>query len=73
MKDQPLPLLPMLPELPAAEPAPKLIEEASPADEGTPKYGDFGHPDAEPAPLPLPDHRAEGGNVHDLRNEQTAL
>ncbi len=74
MKDPLLPLLPklpLLPGLPAAEPAPKLLEEASPADEGTPKYGDFGHPATEPAPVLPPEHRAEGGNVFDLTNQQT--
>jgi hypothetical protein len=42
------------------------------AHEGTPIYGDYGHP---PTALPVraPDRRAKGGNVYDLNSEQTAL
>jgi hypothetical protein len=52
---------------PAARPDP-----ATKAHEGTPRYGDYGHLPATPAP-PAPDHRAKGGNVYDLSHEQTAL
>ena len=41
------------------------------AHEGTPVYGDYGHPPAAP-PVRPPDRRAEGGNVYDLASEQTA-
>lgn len=50
-------------------PTPALARKAH---EGTPQYGDYGHPPAAPAP-PAPDLRANGGNVYDLNREQTAL
>ncbi|MET4072854.1 hypothetical protein [Hymenobacter sp. UYCo722] len=60
---------PLLP--PTATPAvPKRTTEAP---NGTPHYGDYGHPPTRPDPAPAPDHRTEGGNVFDLRNEQTTL
>jgi hypothetical protein len=62
MKNNPLPT--------AAAP---VVELATLAHEGTPRYGDYGHPSTEPAPVLPPDRRAEGGNVFDLRNEQTTL
>ncbi|MGY3090944.1 hypothetical protein ACVWYF_004008 [Hymenobacter sp. UYAg731] len=56
---------------PATIPAvPALATEAQ---NGTPLYGRFGHPPIEPAAEPAADHRAEGGNVFNLRNEQTTL
>lgn len=64
MKKKPLPS-------PAATPA--VPELATEAHDGTPQYGDYGHPSTEPALEPAPDHRADGGNVFDLRNEQTTL
>lgn len=51
----------------------RVPERATKAHEGTPQYGDYGHPSTEPAPALPPDRRAEGGNVYDLRNEQTTL
>jgi hypothetical protein len=66
MKKNPLPT-------PAATPPAAPAELATKAHEGTPQYGDYGHPPAAPAPPPVPDHRAEGGNAYDLRHEQTAL
>lgn len=60
---------PLLP--PAATPA--VPELATEAHGGTPQYEDYGHPPAEPTPQPTPDHRADGGDVFDLRNEQTTL
>ena len=64
---------PLLP--PAATPAaPELATEAH---DGTPQYGNYGHaavaPIPESAPEPTPDHRTDGGDVFDLRNEQTTL
>ena len=60
-----------LPPPPAAAPVgPDLATEAH---EGTPQYGEYGHPATAPAPEPAPDHRAKGGNVFDLHNEQTTL
>jgi hypothetical protein len=64
MKKNPSPLL--------ASIAPASTELATKAHEGTPHYGDYGHPPAALTPL-APDHRAEGGNVYDLSHEQTAL
>ncbi|MBU6120672.1 hypothetical protein [Hymenobacter siberiensis] len=52
---------------------PVVPDLAADAHEGTPEYGEFGEPSTEPAPEPAPDHRAEGGNVFDLRDEQTTL
>lgn len=52
--------------------APSTPELAAKAHEGSPKYGNYGHQHAASAPLP-PDHRALGGNVYDLLNEQTVL
>lgn len=49
------------------------LELATKAHEGTPRYGDYGHPSTEPVPTMLPDRRAAGGNVFDPRNEQTTL
>ena len=55
-------------------PNPATPELALQAHEGTPTYGDYGHPTVAPtAPVRPPDRRAEGGNVFDLRNEQTTL
>ena len=60
---------PLLP--PTTTPAvPKLTTKAH---DGTPQYGDYGHSPTKPAPESAPDHRVEGGNVFDLRNEQTTL
>lgn len=59
------------PLLPATTPA--VPAQATEAQNGTPQYGNFGHPPIEPAAEPAADHRAEGGNVFDLRNEQTTL
>ena len=60
---------PLLP--PAATPAvPALATEAH---DGTPQYGNYGHAAVEPAPEPTPDPRTDGGDVFDLRNEQTTL
>lgn len=53
--------------------APVVPDLAAEAHDGTPEYGEFGEPSTEPAPEPAPDHRAEGGDVFDLRDEQTAL
>lgn len=63
--------------LPAPTPRPAANQPATPelatkAHEGTPQYGDYGHPPADPTP-PAPDQRAAGGNVYDLSHEQTAL
>ena len=69
MKNKPL-TAPIPPKFSAADPSPELARQAH---GGTPKYGDFGHPSPEPAPVLPPDHRAEGGNVFDLRNQQTTL
>lgn len=68
MKKKPLTALTTA-ELTAA-PIPDL---ATQAHEGTPQYGDYGHLATEPEPALPPDHRADGGNVFDLRNEQTTL
>ena len=68
MKDKPITA--PIPLEAAADPSPEL---ASRAHEDAPKYGDFGHPATEPAPVLPPDHRAEGGNVFDLLNQQTTL
>ncbi|WP_223650577.1 hypothetical protein [Hymenobacter psoromatis] len=68
MKKKPLPVPT---PLPAAD-LPTTPVLAMKAHEGTPQYGDYGHPSAEPTPL-APDHRAEGGDVYDLSHEQTAL
>lgn len=48
-------------------------ELATKAHEGTPQYGDYGHPATLTDAVPPADRRAEGGNVFDLRNEQTTL
>jgi len=66
MKKKPLPA-----PVPSAA-LPATPELAAKAHEGTPRYGDYGHPPAAPAP-PAPDHRADGGDVYDLSHEQTAL
>lgn len=52
---------------------PTMQELATKAHEGTPQYGDYGHPSTEPVSVRPPDRRAEGGNVYDLRNEQTTI
>ena len=55
-------------------PVPATPELALKAHEGTPHYGDYGQPPlARTETLPAPDQRAAGGNVFDLRNEQTTL
>ena len=61
-------------------PAPAIAPGATPelaiqAHEGTPRYGDYGHPLAAPTTpaAPAPDQRAAGGNVYDLSHEQTEL
>ncbi|AMJ65992.1 hypothetical protein [Hymenobacter sp. PAMC 26628] len=51
---------------------PATPELATKAHEGTPEYGDYGHPPTAPTP-PAPDHRADGGDIYDLSHEQTAL
>lgn len=59
----------------ALAPIPPVVatpDPATKAHEGTPRYGDYGHPPAAAAP-PAPDHRAKGGNVYDLSHEQTGL
>lgn len=56
---------------PSASPAPATSELATKAHEGTPRYGDYGHPPIAPA-LPAPDRRAAGGNIYDLSREQHA-
>jgi hypothetical protein len=59
----------------ALAPIPPVVatpELATKAHEGTPRYGDYGHPAAAPTP-PAPDHRAKGGNIYDLSHEQTGL
>ena len=48
-------------------------ELATEAHNGTPQYGGYRHLATKPVPKPAPDHRTEGGNVFDLRNEQTTL
>jgi len=59
---------------PVAQPRPATPDLALKAHEGTPAYGDYGHPPvASDAPPRPPDRRAEGGNVYDLGNEQTTL
>lgn len=55
-----------------ARPRPTTSGLALKAHEGTPQYGDYGHPPAVPAARP-PDRRAEGGNVYDLSSEQSGL
>ena len=51
-----------------------MPELALQAHEGTPHYGDYGHPTIIPAaPIRPPDQRAGGGKVFDLHNEQTTL
>jgi hypothetical protein len=60
---------------PAAVPGttpPIAPELATEAHAGTPHYGDYGHPSANPAPA-APDHRTDGGDVYDLSREQTEL
>ncbi|WP_210521171.1 hypothetical protein [Hymenobacter terricola] len=52
---------------------PAVPESAAKAHNGTPQYGDYGHPSTQSGPEPAPDRRAAGGNVFDLRNEQTTL
>ena len=49
------------------------LELATQTHEGTPRYGDYGHPSANPVPTTPPDVRAAAGTVFDLRNEQTTL
>lgn len=61
------------PLLPLSAATPVVPDRTTEAHEGTPRYGDYGHPAAAPAPEPAPDNRAEGGNGYDLRNEQTTL
>lgn len=59
---------------PVARPRATTPDPALKAHEGTPIYGDYGHPPAAAdVPPRSPDRRAEGGNVYDLGNEQTAL
>ena len=53
--------------------APVVPDLATKAHDGTPQYGNYGHPSTEPKPEPASDQRAVGGNVFDLRNEQTTL
>jgi hypothetical protein len=57
---------------PVARPRSTTFDLALKAHEGTPQYGDYGHPPAAPAARPS-DRRAEGGNVYDLSNEQSGL
>ena len=53
---------------------PVIPELALQDHEGTPYYGDYGHPTIIPAaPIRPPDRRAEDGNVFDLHNEITTL
>jgi hypothetical protein len=52
---------------------PAIPELATQAHEGTPRYGDYGHPSTAPAPEKPADTRAAGGNVFDLRNQQKTL
>ena len=55
-------------------PVPTTLELLPQVHEGTPHYGDYGHPPVAPAePVRPPDRRAAGGYVFDLRNEQTTL
>jgi hypothetical protein len=61
------------PLLPKSILIPRVPELATKAHEGTPQYGDYGHPSTAPAPVLPSDRRAEGGNVFDLINEQTTL
>ena len=58
---------------PLTPPIAPIVELTTQAHEGTPQYGDYGHPATEPEPVQPPDRRAEGGNAFDLRNEQTTL
>lgn len=58
-------------------PAPAIAPGATPelaiqAHEGTPQYGDYGHPLTAPA-APVPDQRAVGDNGYDLSHEQNKL
>lgn len=50
---------------------PTTSDLALKAHEGTPRYGDYGHPPAA-APVRPPDRRAEGGNVYNLSHERLA-
>ena len=59
--------------LPTPIVTPRVLELATKAHKGTPQYGDYGHASTLPAPVLPPDRRAEGGNVYDLRSEQTSL
>jgi hypothetical protein len=52
---------------------PAVRELATMAHEGTPCYGDYGHPSVAPVPEKRVDTRAAGGNLFDLRNEQSTL
>jgi len=52
---------------------PLAPELATKAHKGTPQYGEFGELSTVPTPVQPLDKRAEGGNVFDLRNEQTTL
>lgn len=59
--------------LPTLIVTPRVPELATKAHEGTPQYGDYGHPSTLAPPSAPPDRRAEGGNVFNLLNEQTTL
>ena len=43
------------------------------AQKGTPQHGNFERPPIEPAAESAADYRAAGGNMFNLRNEQTTL